>query len=521
MSEHIDHHCGIAALVDLENKQDVVHMALPVIWQLRNRGQLGAGLSWVKEASDDGRQIGTIKGAGKVKDVLSMKNIQSAQAVSSLVIAHTRYATNLLRNQDSFHPNDFYDEAATYFDSDQVIELALAFNGNVLMLRKLIKHLDELGIVPRMEGDTEILVQLLVHTLRTQSREDIADVCKNAFKTLEGSFNPVILMPDKVLALRSDWRHPLCYAVRNKLIAVASEDIAIRQLWRDADCIDIPAGTMIEMNVQQQRYQLHELWKPKGGLCFIEPSYFADHRTKMDGVSVSNSRFEAGKILAERDAPWIEKIKMTKKKKQWPIVVSVPDSAFPAGRGLAFEAKLPCVDAIRKRDGHGRTFIEATQHEREDAAKRKYEYDKALIKKRRIILVDDSMVRGTTMRIIVKQLRKKGAKEVHVRLATPPIMGPCFYGIDFPTVQELIARKYSDGVQPFSPDGRLHQDILDAIAGEIGADSVEFLPVTELPRALGREDNANICMSCVTCNHPTKGGEELYHLASTETSASH
>ncbi len=499
MSEHIDHHCGVAALVDLDrkNQRDLIPDIVTIIQQLQNRGDLGAGIAFIKKIADEAGALGILKGPGKVEDVFSPFHLlQQNVHTYAGAIAHTRYATDV----GSFHPLDFQ-------------KFAYAFNGNIPDYQAELAFLAKQKITPRIEGDTELMGQLLLWSLREHTRNDMARVFKKAFETLEGSFNPVVLMKDAGYALRDRWgRHPLVYAQNGSRVAVASEDIAIRMLWPDAKIRDVKPGQMIEMNRKEGKVEVHKIWEPRRIGCFIEKVYFADHRSRIDGVSVSNTRYECGEILGEQDLEWVQEKVKDKPMEEWLIVVCVPESAKTAARGMADHLDLSNVEAIKRKKKAGRTFIKKTQEEREKGAREKYTYDKKLLNGRPVILVDDSMIRGTTMREIVKKLRESGATEVHVRFASPPIMGPCFYGIDFPTVQELIARKYAGNAE-FLPDGTLPLEILQAIAADIGADSVKFLPLSQMARAMGEKDDSTICMSCVTCHHQGPKGDALYQLA--------
>ena len=505
--ESIGHKCGVALVGDLENEKNVVRMCRDILFGVQHRGPLGAGLSFLQDGEEDADQrIQTLKGPGKIMNVLSDENLQKIGAVSSQALAQCRYATSGLLDVDYFQPY-------RSVHKNPIRNFTFGFNGNTAVYDEQLKFLLKQGITPRIEGDTEVMVQLIAESLRHHTK-DMRLMFQRALGTLEGSFN-VVMMNSKgnMYALRDrNGRHPLVYGQYGSLVAVASEDIAIREVWPDAKIRDIQPGQLLEINIQKKRAELHRLWKPQRKSCFVEKQYFADHRSRFDGGSVSNSRYEAGKVLGERNADWIEALKVKEGPDNLPIIVGVPFSANTAGRGLADTVNLPYIEAIRRNKNAGRTFMAATKEERRQKALEKYSYIAQFLKDRIVVLVDDSMVRGLTMSVVAEQLRLHGAKEVHLLLATPPFLAPCFDGIDFPTTVELIARKYSDGT--LLEDGTLPREVLLNIAAdpEVNVDSVHYLPVGKLPRVMGVKNAETICTSCVTGEYPTKGRERLFQL---------
>jgi amidophosphoribosyltransferase len=483
--------CGVVAVIDLAGKQDVVPIAVDMTKGLQHRGQLGAGIAWLQK-QEEGKMINVLKGPGQVKEILSPKAILQRGATGSAAIGHTRYATNTNLSPDMFHPLNKE-------------KFAVAFNGNVSDYAEIERQLIQDGFPPSMEGDTEIIAQMLMRALQNGTRNKIAA----AFKTLgqlDGSYNVVTLHNDGAISAIRDPRgmRPLAYAQNGSLLAIASETSAIRDVWHDVDTHDVQPGYLLHASTDRFEVMHEQLWMAERNLCFFEAVYFAEHRSIIDGISVSNVRYECGKILAEND----EDLKNTNDL----IVVPVPKSAKTAARGYADKKQIRNVEAILVDDEDvGRTFIAKTHEERVKKTQMKYRnIDSGLIANRRIVLVDDSLVRGTTMHTLVEMLRARGASEVHLRLASPPIMSPCFYGIDFPTVKELLARKYSSA--PLKEGGVLPDDVLAAIAKDINVNSIKYLPVEAIPRALGKNSD-EICMACVTGKYPTTGGQRLYQIA--------
>lgn len=502
MSESFHDNCGVACVVDLAEEQDVVPIAVKIAEGLQHRGDLGAGLSWIRKNPQEGQRIGTIKGAGLVGEVLTPQAIAEAQAQAFFAITHTRYATNGSLNTCYFQPFQYPHE-------DPCQDFAMAFNGNLPDCAEQLAYLRTLGVHPALEGDTEVIGQTLVAGLQERASRGMRQVLQKSLGRLDGAFNPIVMTADRnIFAVRDRHGfHPLVYGRQGSLVAVASEDSAILRQWPHAEIHDIPPGHVLRIDGPNKNVRERELWTAEPQICFFESIYFANHTSHIDGTSVANARYECGKILAERDAAWIFDQKAKNDPHRYPIVVPVPESAKIAANGYADTHGLRRVDVIAKNPKVGRTFT--SNGDRAAKAMAKYDIDPDLVRGRSIVLMDDSMVRGTTMRVLVQQLRHHGAGEIHLRLASPPILAPCFYGLDFPTVTELIARKYSNGV--LQPDGTLPDDILQSIAQDLGVDSVRFLPATALPRALEKKPY-QICTSCVTGKYPTDAGNRLYGI---------
>lgn len=476
--------CGVVAVVDLAGTQDVVPLAVAMAQGLQHRGQLGAGIAWL----NGGASIHVEKGHGLVSSVLSSKRLQEVGAAGHAAIAHTRYATNALLNIDMVQPYQ-------YSAAESPRAFAFAFNGNIANYPEQRGSLIMEGANLRFEGDTEIIGQTIIAALRGGSRKNINKVFQS-LSALDGAYNIVLLDGDgSVYAVRDPHGfHPLVYARNGSVVAVASEDSAIRQVWTDAKTHDVEPGYLLKVSPENKSVDFEQLWIASPSTCFFESVYFADHRSRIDGVSVANARHECGKILAEMDHD----------RPDTDIVVPVPESAKIAANGYADKRGLRRIDAILKNPSVGRTFISPS--ERAAKAALKYDIDGDFIAGRSIVLMDDSLVRGTTMRVLAQQLRDKGASEIHLRLASPPIVSPCFYGIDFPTVQELMVRKYSDGT--LQENGELPADILRAIADDLKVDSIKYVPSHAIPRALGKNAE-DLCMACVTKQYPTRQGAIL------------
>lgn len=496
--------CGVGGVVDLGETQNVVPIATDIAEGLQHRGELGAGIAWLRNETSPGRRIGTLTGEGLVKDVLKPIPLGQLGAVSQAAIVQTRYATN--GSLDGCFLQPFH-----YPHPEESREFCFGFNGNIPDFHEQEAWLAERGIIPRFHGDTEIMGQMMVAHLQNGTEQQVRKIFQEALGTFDGAFNVVILTGRGDMCAIRDRHgfHPLVWGQQDSIVAVASEDRAIRDALPHAEIHDVIPGQMIEVNARTKRVMQHDLWTAEPRHCFFESIYFAGHRSKLDSASVSNARHACGKVLADMDRSWIDAEKQHgKNSEEWPIVVSVPDSAKTAANGYADRLGLRRVEVILKRDLAGRTFISPAN--RAEKALRKYDISQGLLHGKDIILIDDSMVRGTTMRVLIAELRKNGARKIHLRLASPPILAPCFYGIDFSTVGELIARKYSDG--SLTKDGVLPENVLRAIAQDIDVDSLRYLPLTEVPAALEKKPDA-LCMACVTGEYPTPNGKELYKIA--------
>lgn len=473
--------CGVVGVVDLDGRQDVVPLVAAMTEGVQHRGRKGAGMAW---SPFEGGEIRIHKAHGLVEDVLGAPRLAEIGAAGPSAIAHTRYATNVLLNEEMLHPYGFPEDG-----------FAFAFNGNIPDYAAQEYRLREAGHAPRLEGDTEIIGRTIAHALRMQQRRSIHRALQ-AVGEMDGAYNIVLLQRDGSMSAARDRHgfHPLVWAEKGSLVAVASEDSAIKGVWRDAKTHTIKPGRVVHAVPQFHAVSDQRLWEERQSVCFFEHVYFAFHRTRIDGKSVADVRFECGKILAEMDADGPDG-----------IVVPVPESARISATGYADTRHLNRVDLLEKLAGSGRTFIEPAG-QREAKARQKYRIKENLLAGDDIILLDDSIVRGTTMQVLVAELRSKmrGGK-IHLRIASPPILSPCFYGIDFPTASELLARRYAERT-PAS--GVLPDDVLAAIAADLGVDSLKFLPVTAIPRALGMNRD-QICMACVTHEYPTAAGTRL------------
>lgn len=491
----IHHECGVAAVVDLNGKRNVVPDVVRLLTGLQHRGQLGAGIAWKRQQTHD-HALGVLKNLGLVADVLTDEALAQAVAYGYAAIGHVRYATTASEDVKLCHPMH-------YPAGKSNREFAMAFNGNIPDYALQLARLRDSGIEPRFpNSDTEIIGQSIVHSMVNSTSGKLRKGIAEALGGIDGACNAVVLSDDgRIFATRDRHGfHPLAWAQHESLIAVASESEALEDLWPDIDVEvhTIWPGQMIRVH-KNKDVTVDQLWTPEQARCFFEWIYFARAGSVIDGVSVSKARYRSGGYLAELDIH----------RPTSDIVVPVPDSSKPAARGYADKrgSDVSYVEAITRKPKKGRTFIDTG--DRTEKVRQKFNFNEALIQGQSVMLVDDSIVRGTTMRVIVDELRSMGAKEVHVRLASPAILSPCFYGIDFPTVTELIARKYC-GKEVLGADV-LPPDVLHAIKEDIHADSIAFLPVSAVSKMLRMPEN-HICTACVTGRYPTEAGRHRHEI---------
>jgi amidophosphoribosyltransferase len=293
---------------------------------------------------------------------------------------------------------------------------------------------------------------------------------------------------------------PLCYAHEGNLFAAASESVALLNLGFAAETIkSLPPGqaiTVSEAGVEMHRFAA----SPSSAHCFFEWIYFANVASTMDGRSVYLTRTALGEELARLETVSID---------ENTIVVPVPDTSKAAADSMAYQLGVPSREGLIRNRYTGRTFIEGASGRRKKAES-KYTPLREVLEGKRVLLVEDSIVRSTTMKVLLSRIRELGgAKEIHVRVACPPIVAPCFYGIDMSTIGELFAPKFLDG-------GPLTEEVQAKMAEQLGADSLRYLPIQSIARAL-KFDATQLCQACITGEYPTQTGQQLYQIALSKT----
>ena len=509
MSEDLYHECGVAALYWLNKaigpggaaskavangNGDVSRFIPSMLLDVQNRGQLAAGLS----SYNPGRAqiLDTFKDVGTVSEVFRMSHPAKHQAIldehtGCAAIGHTRYATCGSDGPRYAQPFERHHGRLWKW-------FAFALNGQLANYTELRKRLTtKRNYHFTLDTDTEIIMHSLAYGLRGQKPEDLARVMSSMSRNFDGAYNLVFLdaMGRMFVARDPLGFRPLCYAVQGKLFAAASESVALTNLgFSDKQIKHIEPGQMAIIEDGKLRLQRFAPNK-KSSRCFFEWVYFSNVASVIDGAGVYMARSRSGEKMAELE---------DQDTNDSSIVVPVPDTAKAAADAFAYKMGIPCVEGLIRNRYVGRTFIQP-KDSRGASVKGKYTPLSGVLKGKKVFIVEDSIVRSTTLKALASRIRHRGgAKEIHVRVACPPIIAPCFYGIDMSTLKELFAPEL---VGP-RYDGTPSKEALARMARKLGVDSLRYLPVSNLPACLG-VDGASLCTGCVTGKYPTKCGNKL------------
>ncbi|MEK6893509.1 MAG: amidophosphoribosyltransferase [Nanoarchaeota archaeon] len=507
--EEAGEECGICAIYLKNQKGSLKNTPLLLInslSMLQHRGQKSAGISVfnpLAEGEERRKTLLSFKGVGRVSEVFKFRHrheneliVERCQGIAG--IGHTRYSTSGKRE-------DYYsaiDEAQPFIRRHPLSwkKFSLAFNGNIVNYSSLCKYLEERGYSLETNVDTEVLMALIsIHLKRLSSEESegrsikpsLFDVVSEITKLIDGSYNVLTLFGDGDLLVFRDPKgfRPLVWGENDAFYAVASESAVFDKIGI-SEFKDVEPGEAIIFN--KGGVQRKKLSNNQQSFCHFEHVYFARPNSKIEGVLVKSVRQNLGRELS--------KIEFLKEKlNENYLVIPAPKTAIPAAEAYAESLNLQMHQAIEKNEEE-RGFINST-FERERIMKNSYIIHPD-VKGRKIILIDDSIVRGETSKILISQLRNAGALEVHVRLTEPPIKHPCFYGIDYPTREELIAARLSKGI-----DEEELQKLGEKVAKEIGADSVFFQTIPGLIKAIGLPKE-NLCLACLTGEYPTPCGQK-------------
>jgi amidophosphoribosyltransferase len=500
--------CGVAALAVLDpaapsnvwkdaNAQHLPWLMPRMLLDLQNRGQLAAGMTSYHPDRDN--ILDTYKRIGYVNEAFRMSRPRKYKKILQdhlglAAIGHTRYATCGGDSKRLAQPFERKHASKRKW-------FAFAFNGNLANLQQLQDRL--LDAEPdyhlTLKNDTEMIMHTLAHAVRGDQKRDLVDVFHELSETFDGSYNIAYLNAAGDLLVARDplGIRPLSYAFDQRIFAAASESVALTNLGFK-DVLTVEPGTLVM--VRQGKVSVHRFAaKRPTSHCFFEWVYFANVGSSLDDRSVYLTRSALGKELAAKE-------KRTKAFNYDPhdtIVVPVPDTGKAAADAMAFELRLPSVEGLIRNRAIGRTFIEGT--DRAAKVRQKFTVLREVVAGKKVLLVDDSIVRSTTLVEMLKYIRETGgAKEIHVRIACPPIMAPCYYGIDMPKVKDLFAPNYVTGAEPTAVE-------LQAMAKKIGADSLMYLPLDALSRSIGMPDH-RLCRACLTGHYPTPEGQRRYAL---------
>lgn len=499
------HECGVAAVYHLPHRgvsrlaprqgPDHTSRVIPrLLLDIQNRGQLAAGMTTFNPGRN--QLIQTHKDVGTVAEVFHLNHPDDAETLMQnfagpAAIGHVRYAT--CGKDDRSYAQPFersHIEKSKWF--------SFGFNGqlaNYLELRDEILSQRDFHLA--RETDTEILMHLISQQLSGDKKPPLIEVLSNLSSRLDGAYNIVYLnaLGDMFVARDPLGLRPLCYAMEGAMFAAASESVALANMgFHESSIHSLPPGhAVIIRDGEIDVLQFAET--PKRAHCFFEWIYFANVASTLDDQSVYLTRKRLGEELAR-----LETVNLDADT----IVVPVPDTAKAAADSLAYQLNIPCLEGLIRNRYVGRTFIEGAN--RADKARMKYTPLPEVLEGKRVLLVEDTIVRSTTMQTLISQLRERGrAREVHVRVACPPIIAPCFYGIDMSTIGELFAPHYMDG-HHLTPEAE------QRMAKAIGADSLKYLPLDAIARAVAKP-RSSLCQACLEGVYPTTAGAKLYQIA--------
>jgi amidophosphoribosyltransferase len=506
--DEIHHECGVAALYYLPERKgwssvwtgepDQFSRNMPrMLLDLQNRGQLAAGMSTYNPAReklvDTYKEIGTVIEAFKMNDSAKHAAIMK-EYDGRAAIGHTRYATCGPTTRSYAQPFERRHGCKWKW-------FAFAFNGqlaNFAELREQLLANHDYHLT--RDNDTEVIMHYIAHEMRGDDRPDVVDVFRRLANKFDGAYNLVFLnaMGDMVVLRDPIGNRPLCYALDGPCFGAASESVALQNLgFRNIKSLE--PGEMIL--IQDGEFSLHRFAPvQRVAHCFFEWIYFANVASTLDDRSVYLSRARLGQELAKQEKA-LGRLNLSASDT---VVVPVPDTGKAAADAMAFALGIPSVEGLIRNRYIGRTFIDGAN--RVDKARLKFTPLREVLSGKRVLLVEDSIVRSTTLKSLLHHLRDQGgAKDVHVRVACPPIIAPCFYGIDMSTVGELFAPKFMASKVPTVAEQ-------DAMAAELGADSLFYLPVESVARCIDLPAE-RLCRACVTGDYPTPTGEKLYQLA--------
>jgi amidophosphoribosyltransferase len=510
MSE-LFHECGIVAVYhyNTASPSQILGEELPpgeasrliprMLLDIQNRGQLAAGMTAYRPTQTN--LLATHKDLGPVSEAFRMSHQAKYDAIMSSVvgpaaIGHVRYAT--CGKDDINYAQPFvrpHLEKRKWF--------SFAFNGqlaNYIDLRQEVLSTAEHHLA--LESDTELVMHYLSQQFSGDRRPTLFEAMAGAAKRFDGAYSIVFLNANGEMLVARDplGMKPLCYADDGKLFAAASESVALLNLGFSKDDIRfLGAGEAI---VVTEKGKTIERFAPaaRTAHCFFEWIYFANVASSLDNRSVYQSRYALGLELARLELERPDSVPIDEDV----IVVPVPDTSKAAADAMAFKLGVPCREGLMRNRYSGRTFIEGPEG-RIKKVKSKYTPLREVLEDKVVLLVEDSIVRSTTLSVLVDRIKEIGrAREVHVRVACPPIVAPCYYGIDMSRIRELFAPRFMEG-------NELTPEIEAQMARKLNADSLRYLPVESIARAIGLPSHS-LCQACITGRYPTSCGQELYEL---------
>lgn len=453
--------CGVVAVL---GARDAAQLCFLGLFAQQHRGQEGAGIVSYDSAGPDQGEMGRLhahKAFGLVSDAFPEGVLSKLHGDTA--IGHVRYSTqggHLIQNVQPFHFRT------------AIGSLAIAHNGNLTNAQALRKELVESGSIFQGTSDTEVFVHLIARAQRATVRERLFA----ALDRVHGAYSMVLLAEERIFAVRDPFGfRPLVIGRRGESIIVASETCALDLI--DAEFLrEVAPGEVVEIT-RKGMESFFPLAPQKPAFCAFEPIYFARPDSRIFGQVVYQHRRRMGTILAQ-EAPALDA----------DLVIAIPDSGVPMALGYAEEARLPLELGLVRNHYVGRTFIQPEQEIRDFGVKLKLNPVRSVLEGKSVVVIDDSIVRGTTSAKIIRMLREAGARRIHMRIGSPPITHSCYFGVDTPHRSALLAAQ---------------KDVTE-IRAFLGADSLAYLSIEGLGRALDEGSEAKFCTACFHGRYPEK-----------------
>ena len=451
----IHEECGVFGMI-APQQCDAADMVYYGLYALQHRGQESCGIV----VNDDGVFV-SHKDLGLVSEVFH-SSILSSFPKGKIAVGHVRYGTTGGTNRRNCQPIEV---------NHQKGRMAIAHNGNLSNAAELRNELELSGAIFHTTSDTETIAYIV--TKERLSSSSIEEAVIRAMNTLDGAYSLVLMSPQKLVCARDPYGfRPLCYGkTADDIYVVASESAALKSVGAEF-VSDVEPGEVLVFDGKSVVSYKNHCGKKEKKICVFEYIYFARPDSVIDGISVHSARFNTGRILAQKHPAKAD------------VVIGVPDSGLDAALGYSRESGIPYTIGLIKNKYIGRTFIAPGQSSRMDQVKIKLAAIEENVRGKSIVLVDDSIVRGTTSARLVRLLREAGAKEIHMRISSPPFLHPCYYGTDIDSEEHLIANKHT----------------AEEIAEMIGCDTLGYLPVESLSELVGSK---HYCSACFDGRYPT------------------
>lgn len=449
----IGEECGVFAISDPDG--DCARSVYYGLYALQHRGQESCGI-----AVNNNRDITHYKDMGLVSDVFNEEILTKLNG--TMAVGHVRYSTTGESMRENAQPL-----VLRYIKGN----IALAHNGNLVNKDALARELSVTGAIFQTTTDTEMIAYTIAkERLKTPSVETAVE---RTINHLVGAYSLIVMSPEKLIAVRDPWGfRPLCMGKKGKAVVFASETCALDAIGAEF-VRDIEPGEIVVIKDGKAKSIKTHIGKKPHTMCIFEYLYFARPDSIIEGQSAHDSRILAGRYLAREHPADAD------------VVIGVPDSGLSAAMGFAEESGIPYGIGFVKNKYIGRTFIQPSQAMRENSVRIKLNVLKSTVCGKRVVMVDDSIVRGTTSKRIVSLLRNFGAKEVHVRSSAPPFMWPCYFGTDVPSREQLVACNYD----------------MEGIRKLIGADSIGFLSISALADIIPNA-KCGYCDGCFSGKYP-------------------